>query len=104
MGIDFPFSNWSNSLIEVILERLERIESEITRLADAKAVQEWYDTKTAGEILDRSAYSVREWCRLGRVHAEKRVCGRGSAKEWMISNNELQRIKSEGLLPIRIAS
>ena len=84
-----------------ILERLERIELQLDVLVNAKVTQEWYDTKTAAEILDRSAYSVREWCRLGRVRAEKRACGRGAAKEWMISHEELQRIKSEGLLPIK---
>ncbi|QDS91410.1 hypothetical protein FF011L_01400 [Roseimaritima multifibrata] len=87
-------------MMETILTQLERIELQLNRLVEAKAIQEWYDTKTVGEILDRAAYSVREWCRLGRVKAEKRVCGRGSAKEWMISNAELERIKSEGLLPL----
>ncbi len=62
--------------------------------------QEWYDTKATAEILGRSAYSVREWCRLGRVRTKKRRCGRGGAKEWMISHEELERIKSEGLLPL----
>lgn len=88
--------------METILLRLQQIEMQLSRLVEEKTIQEWYDTKTVAEILDRSAYSVREWCRLGRVKAEKRVCGRGSAKEWMISNEELQRIKSQGLLPVRL--
>ena len=50
-------------------------------------------------IVERSPYSVREWCRLGRVRAEKRRCGRGTSKEWMISHEELTRIRNEGLLP-----
>ena len=89
-------------MMEAILLRLEQIEMQLSRLVDAKTLQEWYDTKTVADILDRSAYSVREWCRLGRVNAEKRACGRGSAKEWMISNEELKRIKSQGLLPVRL--
>ena len=87
-------------MMELILAQLERIENQLDSLIEQRATQDWYDTRTAGEILDRSAYSVREWCRLGRVKAEKRVCGRGTAKEWMISHDELQRIKSQGLLPI----
>ncbi|MEM7559610.1 MAG: hypothetical protein AAF394_10845 [Planctomycetota bacterium] len=87
-------------MLESILDRLERIEMHLEQLLQVKTTQEWYDTKSVGEILGRSAYSVREWCRLGRVNAEKRQCGRGSAKEWMISNDELQRIKAEGLLPL----
>lgn len=82
-----------------LAERLKRIEAQLDILVEQKQIQDWYNTKTVAEILDRSAYSVREWCRLGRVCAEKRQCGRGTSKEWMISHNELERIKSEGLLP-----
>lgn len=86
-----------------ILERLERIETVLRILTEQRQVQQdWYDTQTAAEILERSSYSVREWCRLGRVHAEKRSCGRGRSKEWMISHDELMRIKSEGLLPQKL--
>lgn len=84
-----------------ILERLERIELVLRSLTGQRLVQDWYDTQTAAEILGRSPYSVREWCRLGRVQAEKRACGRGRSKEWMISHQELMRIKAEGLLPQR---
>ena len=83
-----------------IFDRLQRIEMQLEALLNAKQTQEWYDTKTVAEILTRSAYSVREWCRLGRVQAQKRQSGRGSAKEWMISHTELLRIKSVGLLPL----
>ena len=84
---------------DIILERLERIEAALTMLIEQRQVQEWYDTKTAAEILGRSPYTVREWCRQGRIRAEKRPCGRGHSKDWMISHAELTRIKSEGLLP-----
>jgi hypothetical protein len=33
------------------------------------------------------------------VYASKRACGRGHAKEWIISHEELTRIQNEGLLP-----
>jgi len=88
--------------MQEILERLTRIETALAALIEQRQVQDWYDTTTAAKILGRSAYSVREWCRLGRVHAEKRSCGRGTSKEWMISHEELMRIKSEGLLPQRL--
>jgi len=55
--------------------------------------RDWYDMATVAKILGKSAYSVREWCRQGRAHAEKRHCGRGTSKEWMISHEELMRIK-----------
>lgn len=85
--------------MDELLERLQRIENAIASLIEQRQVQDWYDTKTVAAILGRSSYSVREWCRLGRVYAEKRSCGRGNTKEWMISHEELMRIKSEGLLP-----
>ena len=83
-----------------ILVRLEKIEVALLALVGQRQVQDWYDTKTVAEILGKSAYSIREWCRLGRVRAEKRSCGRGTSKEWMISHGELMRIKAEGLLPL----
>jgi len=86
-------------VVNEILERLERIETALTSLIEQRQIQDWYDTQTAAGILGKSTYTVREWCRLGRVRAEKRSCGRGTSKEWMISHEELLRIKSEGLLP-----
>ncbi len=83
-----------------ILAHLRRIEQAVGALTEQRQVQDWYDTKTVAEILGKSQYRVREWCRLGRVHAEKRPCGRGNSKEWMMSHDELMRIKGEGLLPL----
>lgn len=86
-------------MTDLILDRLTQIERQLEALLESRTTQEWYDTKDVANMLGRSAYSVREWCRLRRVNAEKRRCGRGSAKEWMISHEEVQRIRSEGLLP-----
>lgn len=82
-----------------VLQRLSAIEAAIQSLARARDAQSYYSTEDAGKILGKSAFTVREWCRLGRVHAVKRPCGRGPNQEWMISHDELQRIRSEGLLP-----
>ena len=83
-----------------ILKRLDRIEQSLAMLVEQQQVQIWYDTKTLAQIVGKSSYRFREWCRLGRVRAAKRQCGRGMSKEWMISHEELLRIKSEGLLPL----
>jgi len=82
-----------------VLHRLERIEEALRLLTQQKVVQEFYSTSDAAQVLGRADFTVREWCRHGRIHAEKRPCGRGNSKEWMISFEELQRIQSQGLLP-----
>lgn len=83
-----------------VTTRLDRIEAALKQLIDQRAIKAWYTTAEAAHELKRAEYTVREWCRLGRVRAEKRACGRGRAKEWIISYEELSRIHNEGLLPI----
>ncbi len=86
---------------EIPLELMvERIETRLTTLIEQKQPKEFYSTAEVAELLGRAEFTVREWGRLGRVLAEKRACGRGSSKEWMISNVELERIRNEGLLPL----
>lgn len=86
---------------EIILDRLNNIERMLADLIGAKdLMQEYYSTTDLAKILQKAEWTVREWCRLGRVRASKRRSGRGRAKEWMVSHEELKRIKSEGLLPL----
>jgi transposase len=85
-------------MIDEFLRRFDRIEGVLNQLVRQRTVKDWYSTEEVAEILGRSAYTVREWCRLGRVRAEKRRCGRGRSKEWVVSHAELTRIQNEGLL------
>ena len=80
-------------------ERLGRIESLLERLVHQRTLKDWYTIAEAAEILGKADFTVREWCRLGRVRAQKRPCGRGRSREWMIARDELLRIQNEGLLP-----
>lgn len=82
-------------------ERLSRIEEALQMLLQQRVEQSYYSTADAAKLLGKAEFTVREWCRHGRVRAEKRSCGRGSSREWMISHNELQRIQAEGLLPAK---
>ncbi len=82
-----------------VLARLARIESLLATLVEQRTVKEWYSTAEAAALLGRAEFTVREWCRLGRVRAEKKQSGRGKAGEWMISHAELTRVRNEGLLP-----
>ena len=87
-------------ILDAVMERLERIESVLEELRRQRTVKAYYSAAEVAELVGRSAYTVREWSRLGRIRAEKRVCGRGEAGEWMISHEEVTRLLSEGLLPL----
>ena len=79
--------------------RLNRIEQTLDLLVQQRTVKEWYSTAEVAKILGKAEFTVREWCRLGRVKAEKKKCGRGVASEWIVSHAELTRVRNEGLLP-----
>ena len=83
-----------------LLHRLDRIEAALELLVKQRTVKDFYATAEVASILGRAEFTVREWCRLGRIHAEKRQTGRGSSKEWMIPHAELIRLQNEGLLPL----
>jgi hypothetical protein len=87
---------------EEILQRLDRIEAALVSLVEQRREREkeYYSTAEGAKILNRAEFTVREWCRQGRIHAEKQLAGRGRAKEWMISREEIERIQNEGLLPL----
>lgn len=82
-----------------LLDRLNRIEDALDQLLQRNAVKDYYTTAEVAKLLGKAEFTVREWCRLCRVYAEKRQSGRGRAKEWIISHAELTRIRKEGLLP-----
>ena len=86
--------------IQGIADRLDRIENSLQRLATERLIKEYYSTSEVANLVKRSEFTVREWCRLGRIAAEKRACGRGRSQEWMIPHDELMRFQCAGLLPI----
>ena len=86
--------------LDSIDRRLEKLEALLNQLVQQRAVKDWYTTAEAAQLLGRAEFTVREWCRLGRVHAQKRRSGRGRSREWVLSHAELLRIQREGLLPL----
>ena len=78
-------------------ERLEKIETMIALLVERQQVREWYSVEEFARIVSRSEFTCREWCRLGRISAEKKSSGRGAYAAWAISHSELQRFQREGL-------
>ena len=87
-----------------LAQRIEVIESTVKEIRDLLAnptpKRDWYSIAEVAKQLSRAEFTVREWARHGRVYASKRACGRGPTQEWIISAEEVERIRNEGLLPL----
>ena len=68
-------------------------------LASPKEARGWYTVEEVAKNLGKTPYTVREWCREGRISASKRSERRGGAELWNISAEEVARYKNEGFLP-----
>jgi hypothetical protein len=82
-------------------ERLEKIEALLTSLVERERVREFYSVEEFSRIVGRAEFTCREYCRHGRINAEKKESGRGAYASWAISHTELLRFQKEGLLPLR---
>ncbi len=89
----------NDAINQQMLEQLSRIETVLEELRGQRCVKEYYTTAEVAKMDGKAEFTVREWCRLGRLNAEKRQCGRGKSREWMISSEELIRFRNHGLLP-----
>jgi transposase len=78
-------------------ERLTKIEAMLAVLVEGQQVRQWYSVEQFARIVGRSAFTCREWCRRGRILAEKKNSGRGAHASWAISHDELLRYQREGL-------
>jgi Helix-turn-helix domain len=83
---------------------LDRIEGMLVALVESQVVKDWYSTEEFARIVGKAEFTVREWCRLGRIRAEKRRSGRGAHPAWVISHQELMRYQKEGLMPMARAN
>jgi hypothetical protein len=79
--------------IDEVLERLQAIEAELHQLREDRTVKEWYGTAEVACVLNRSDYTVREWCRKRQIPAEKTSNGR----DWIVSHETLIRLKNREL-------
>jgi hypothetical protein len=84
-----------------IEQRLDRIEGLLTSLVERQTVKDHYEVEEFARLVGKAPFTVREWARLGRIRAEKRMSGRGAFASWVISHDELLRYQREGLLPQR---
>jgi hypothetical protein len=82
-----------------IEERLQNMETMLAILVGREAVKDYYEVEEFARLVGKAAFTVREWARLSRIHAEKRQSGRGAHPAWVISHSELLRYRRDGLLP-----
>ena len=82
-------------------ERLERIEAMLVVLTQRQHVPEWYTTQEFAQTVGKAEFTIREYCRHGRLKAEKRQSGRGAHPQWVLSHSEMERYRRHGLLPVR---
>ena len=100
-GQSLPAGSSNPDFVAPILARLERIETALETLIQLRTIKDFYSTAEIAETLGKAEFTVREWCRLGRIHAQKKQHGRGAHAEWVVPREELERFQREGLLPIR---
>ncbi len=84
--------------IEVLVGKLDRIEATLQMLVDRQATKDWYTTEEIARVLGKAEFTVREWCRHGRIKAQKRSSGRGKYQSWVVPHEELLRYQRDGLL------
>ncbi len=82
-------------------DELNEIKLMLRQILDREQVREWYDISQFAALVGKAEFTVREWCRNARLHAQKRSSGRGAHPAWVVSHEELLRFQREGLLPIR---
>lgn len=93
----------SNQELKTLTEKMDELLSRVqwiqTTLKKQQPEKAAYSVGEFAKLVDRRPYTVREWCREGRIHATKLACGRGEECEWSISHAELLRYQTEKLLP-----
>jgi hypothetical protein len=82
-------------------ERLDNIEAMLVVLVERQKVKDHYEIEEFAVLVGKSNFTVREWCRLGRIRADKKLSGRGAYARWVVSHVELLRYHKEGLLPFQ---
>lgn len=79
--------------------RLDRIERLLERLVERQTAKEWYSVEQFARLVGKAPFTVRQWCNLGRVRAERSMTRSGPSRVWAIGHDEYLRYQREGLLP-----
>ena len=87
--------------MKTLEERLTKIEAMLAVLVERQTVKDFYEVEEFARSVGKATFTTREWCRLGRIRAEKKLSGRGAYARWVVSHAELLRYQREGLLPVK---
>jgi hypothetical protein len=82
-------------------DQLSSIHSIVRQLLDRTAIKSHYSVEEFSKLVGKVEFTVRQWCNLGRINAEKSMTRSGSATRWVISRDEYERYSREGLLPLQ---
>lgn len=82
-------------------ERLEELRAMVLMLVERQTVKDHYEIEEFARLVGKAPFTCREWARLGRIRAEKKLSGRGAYARWVVQHGELLRYQKEGLLPMR---
>ena len=95
-----PFEDLAQR-IDILTQKIDDLANHIGVVAQAASpghTRTWYNVAEAAEIMGKAVFTVREWCRLGRLAADRRS-GSGKGQGWMISAAEIERYRNDGLRP-----
>ena len=76
-------------------ERLDKIEAMLVVLVERQTVKDFYEIEEFAKLVGKSCFTCREWCRLGRIRAEKKLSGRGAYASWVAAPRRVAAV-SEG--------
>lgn len=91
-GADLAFA-------QKLMSRLDEFEEKLNLLLERHIIKDCYTTEEVARQLNKAEFTIREYCRLGRMKAHKCLSGRGRHTSWAIPHEELLRYQREGLLP-----
>jgi hypothetical protein len=91
-------------VLQTVADRVTAVQEQLRRLEEALHGDEPEPTAltvaAAAALCNRSEFTVREWCRHGRIQCERASSGRGPYAEYRIPMEAIRHYQSHGLLPL----
>jgi excisionase family DNA binding protein len=91
--------------VEELDQRLAAIETSCARIlallqggGGPPPTGDLYTPAEAARLLRRSTWTIREWCRTGKVRALRTGFTRGKAHEWAIPAAEVEKLLAIGVV------